>query len=275
MNLLSIDVGIKNLAYCLLYVNERKYSIKKWGIIDLCENKKFKCLEKTKKGECCNNNAIYTKNGVNYCKTHGKKTEYKIPPNKINKLKLADLIKLAPNYDIDLPKKILKTEIISLIQEKCLDPIIDKKVETFNLVDLGKSMEKQLNTVFNDIQIDHIIIENQITPIANKMKTIQGMIMQSFIIKGIENIKFISACNKLKFFATADDNGSKKNYDKRKTAGTVITQKLIGCDNLGDNWLVYFNNHYKKDDLADSMLQGLWYLIYNNYINNNADYLKL
>ena len=48
-------------------------------------------------------------------------------------------------------------------------------------------------------ELTHILIENQIGPLATKMKTIQGMLMQYFLMRN-ENVKveFISACNKLK-----------------------------------------------------------------------------
>ena len=38
------------------------------------------------------------------------------------------------------------------------------------------------------------------------------------------------------------------------------------------NWKSHFEDHKKKDDLADSFLQGIWY-IENNILN--AEYLKL
>ena len=43
MKLLSIDVGMKCLAYCLFSVDNQNYSIEKWGILDLCNQKKYKC----------------------------------------------------------------------------------------------------------------------------------------------------------------------------------------------------------------------------------------
>ena len=43
MKILSIDVGMKNLAYCLLDLNEKKIEITNWDIIDLCENTKNTC----------------------------------------------------------------------------------------------------------------------------------------------------------------------------------------------------------------------------------------
>ena len=46
----------------------------------------------------------------------------------------------------------------------------------------------------------YVIIENQIGPLAIRMKTIQGMIVQYFIMSNlnVEHIEFISASNKLK-----------------------------------------------------------------------------
>ena len=38
MKLLSIDVGMKCLAYCLFSVDNQVYSIDKWCILDLCND---------------------------------------------------------------------------------------------------------------------------------------------------------------------------------------------------------------------------------------------
>ena len=44
MKILSIDVGIKNLACCLFDTSCNDYIIKSWYIIDLCDEKKHKCV---------------------------------------------------------------------------------------------------------------------------------------------------------------------------------------------------------------------------------------
>jgi hypothetical protein len=49
-------------------------------------------------------------------------------------------------------------------------------------------------------------------PIANRMKTLQGMIAQYFIMNNVINIEFISACNKLKDFNTNKNT----TYSERK-----------------------------------------------------------
>ena len=50
MKIISIDVGMKNLAYCLLDYSSNEYTINKWDVIDLCENKKYSCMGKLKNG---------------------------------------------------------------------------------------------------------------------------------------------------------------------------------------------------------------------------------
>ena len=117
--------------------------------------------------------------------------------------------------------------------------------------------------------IDIVIIENQISPIANRMKTIQGMIAQYFIMRGNPHIAFISSANKLKMFTKptnvpidvpADDikSNSKTSYNERKKAGVEIVKELLSKNNA--IWLPFFLAHKKKDDLADAFLQGAWFL---------------
>ena len=43
MKLLSFDVGIKNLAYCIIEYKNDKLDIIDWNIINLCKKNNFKC----------------------------------------------------------------------------------------------------------------------------------------------------------------------------------------------------------------------------------------
>ena len=39
VKILSFDVGIKNLAYCLVFFDEEnKHTIQEWGVIDIMES---------------------------------------------------------------------------------------------------------------------------------------------------------------------------------------------------------------------------------------------
>ena len=88
------------------------------------------------------------------------------------------------------------------------------------------------------------------------MKCIQGMITQFFIEHGVYNIHFVSSSNKLKHFDVP-----KKTYKERKSSGITVMSDLLKQDKL-KKWNTIFASHKKKDDLADSYLQGLWFVRY-------------
>jgi hypothetical protein len=89
------------------------------------------------------------------------------------------------------------------------------------------------------------------------MKTIQGMIAQYFIMRN-ENasIDFVSASNKLK-----DQSSTlKTSYSERKKLGVQQCLESISNNVFFTSWETFFKNHTKKDDLADSFLQGMWFI---------------
>jgi hypothetical protein len=90
------------------------------------------------------------------------------------------------------------------------------------------------------------------------MKTLQGMIMQHFIEKECPIIEEISSSNKLKDYLTK----KKTKYTERKKLSIKVTQEILKENNNLDEWIPIFIEHKKKDDLADSFLQGIWYIKY-------------
>ena len=42
MNIISIDVGMKHLAYCIFEVHDSDYKILDWGVEDLCNTENNK-----------------------------------------------------------------------------------------------------------------------------------------------------------------------------------------------------------------------------------------
>lgn len=278
MQIISIDVGIKNLAYCIIDIGtstNSEYKIIKWDSINLC-GEDMKCLVQTEKGKVCNKKATYSKNNIDYCLTHAKKTSYMIPNKElsfpsIKKMKIDNLISLTEKYHIHLnddnKKKdtILKT-ILDYISLHAFDIIGKKSANELDLVTIGISMKNEFDKIMPTTNIEHVIIENQISPIANRMKTIQGMIAQYFIMKGIQQVSFVSAMNKLKSFTV---NNEKTEYKDRKKMGVTITGGILEFYN-NKEWLIFFKGHKKKDDLADSFLQGIWFL--QNQYNLKIDY---
>lgn len=266
LNILSIDVGMKNLAICLFNITDNiEYKIQVWDVLNLCEEQNFICGEKNKKCLPCNKNAKFFKNDKFYCKIHAKNKDYKIPPQELNpikfkKLKVKKIKDLANKYDIEFDKKIKKDDLIlkitNYVDEHYFDYISKKRTKDMNLVQYGRNLKKKFNEVFKDIQIDGVIVENQIGPLAMRMKTLQGMIMQHFIEKDIPLVEEVSASNKLKEFI----GNQKTTYSERKKLSIDFTRNFLLKNNFEEK-INFFNNNNKKDDLADSFLQGLYYLI--------------
>ena len=280
MKFLSIDVGIKNLSFCLMETNNdnKTFSIIKWNNIDLTEEIEHKCIEFNKNtNEVCNKSAKFIKDSKCYCLKHAKKMNFLLPVSEfkigyLNKQKITSLLTIADKYKINYEKPCKKQDLIHLIQEfsnkNCFEIIQHQACNKVNLVTIGKNIQHKFDLLFVDhiSSIDTIIIENQIGPLANKMKTIQGMLSQYFIMKNNHiKIDFISSSNKLKDFTKEGD--AKLDYKERKKLGIKSCLEVINKDCKYEEWLHIFNNHQKKDDLADCFLQGLWYI--NHKININ------
>ena len=267
MIILSIDIGIKNLAFTIINndnSNSNKIILEKWDIINLC-NFTPKCCN-------CNRPAKFYKDKNFYCKNHSKHSEYKIPnknTKNLSKQNITSLKDLADEYEIEYNKSIKKADLVKVLEEflnkTCLNVIESVNANNIKLIDLGINIKNEFNKVFSEFDItsiDMILIENQISPIANRMKTIQGMVAQYFIDKGNYNIEFVSAINKLKLFI----ENKKTSYSERKKLSTQYTRDILTKYNM-ENDLNFFNKHNKKDDLADCLLQGLYYLsVYNKLI---------
>ena len=188
-----------------------------------------------------------------------------------------------------------------------------QQARTVSLVFVGHSLMKQFDELFYNencpYQIDAVVIENQISPIANRMKTVQGMITQYFLMRGVdkESIIYFSSVQKLKvapyhfiFHDTSENDNADdadevddiQTYDDRKKAGVACVRKILAgystttsvtgstskstpftirskeCTHstakLCSCWLHRFESHKKKDDMADSFLQGLSYIVKTN-----------
>jgi hypothetical protein len=275
MRVLSIDIGIKNMAVCFLEAHDGKsFNILQWDVFNLCgEAPMCKCFTQIKKQpKMCNRKASYEKDGVFYCKIHAKKTDYIIPSldTKINKLNLKELVVLSNKYNIStiepIRKKTVLCELDKYIKNNSFNVIIEPKANEMSLIDVGVAITDVFTKQLTLDKIDCVIIENQISPLANRMKTIQGMVAQYFIMKDMCNIHFISAMNKLKQFTR-----KKMTYKERKKYGIDITSEMLKKNSENADWVNAFEKHKKKDDLADSFLQGLWFLYDNKLFTNDTN----
>lgn len=271
MNIISFDVGIKHLAYCIINFENEKVSIKEWNVVNLCDEQ-YLCGV-TVDEKICNKEAKYFKLDAYYCQKHSKQKQlsYLVAPKNFNdkiikKMKLDELSLFCKSNNIEFQKPYTKNSLLEKINnyktEHFLEEVKQKNASQYDLIYLGIQIKEKLNKILhlqeNKYNIDIAVIENQISPIANRMKTIQGMLAQYLIMNNLHNIIFYSASNKLKIFANDND---KTTYNERKKMSIQYSQQLLQEYSPLQCWLNYFNKHKKKDDLADCFLQGLSYLI--------------
>ena len=98
MNVLSIDVGIKNLALCLFNIESKeKYKLLDWSVVNLCNEVNITCK--------CGKNANYKFDNIYSCKKHIKDHNKVIIPKelelkKLKKLKITELRNLLEDKEI-------------------------------------------------------------------------------------------------------------------------------------------------------------------------------
>lgn len=230
----------------------------------------------------CNKIAKYKKAGIYYCEKCAKsQTEYLIPkkqymPSSLKKLKLEPLESFAKTFLSEIPKT--KRGIVELLvdyfERKALEPVIERKTKSAaetDLITIGRNMKVLLDQVPGIDQVTTVIIENQISTIATRMKSIQAMLAQYFIMRNTEiAIEFVSSANKLKEFTQENrenkekekdkEKGVKQTYKQHKKDSVQYTEEIIQKNEYLSRWLPELMVSKKKDDLADAFLQGIWFL---------------
>lgn len=299
--ILSYDIGIKNLGYCLLEIEKDENNkpilkqIIKWGIINTvsppppppsCEWSGFTISSKKTgsiRTKCnCDKQACFIKNNINYCKKHTDKTCIinAIDFSKIKKKNINDLRIFCETKKITTDFSLKKAELVENIEKQIkndfyipITAIKNKTASEIDLISIGREMTRQLDLLLLSYKeneepllnkITHIYIENQISTIAIRMKSIQGMLTQYFIMREKREtplcIKYISSSVKLK--EEQHRTGQKHTtYTERKKMSIGLCEKILEESKNKDviKWIDFFKNYgIKRDDLADSFLQGLY-----------------
>jgi len=291
MKIISFDVGIKNMAYCIIDASSSQIIL--WNVINLMPQQSVQqvntcnCRIKTKPkpGEphkLCGHKSVYRKGGDYFCKKHAiLDTRYLVPEkdfssSSLKKLNYEGLLEVATKYKIyglfETPpstKKGLLEKMLDFFEQKSMQVLkvlkIKSSAET-DLITIGRNMATLLDEIDDLNEITHVLIENQISVLANRMKTIQGMLAQYFIMRGRPDIviEFISSANKLKDFtkndiAITEETGPNPNYKQHKKDGVIICRRFLTENTQWNKWIPSLDTP-KRDDLADSFLQCIWYM---------------
>lgn len=254
MKLISIDVGIRNLAICILEgTNKKNMKINYWEVIDVLAERNglterplcFRCKKPAMWQQFTDNIVACTK----HCPVKKNVTK-----SSLTKEGLGDLLKKVEEMGLQ-PKSNKKPDLVNAIYTHMRQNTWSKfsggaSVKHAPVLELCGDIVNSLDSRTDHWKgADEIIIENQLD---RRMFAVQSMIHTYFTVKGFK-CGWISAKHKLDNIITIDD--SVTTYRGRKKTGIVHMEALCPADNLA-----FFLSHKKKDDLADSYLQGLWYI---------------
>lgn len=240
--LVSFDVGCINLSFCVLDEKAQivhKDDLPQWKVVNLLKNpdevELTPCIGVKKgkqKGVICGKiSTIRLDDGSCYCSVHN------------------------PDKTLYKPRK----------KEKLAD---------FSFLDITKNLITFLDSYPILLEAERVIIESQ--PSKNsKMKNLSHIIYSYFLLRSIDaatignkKIEFVSARNKLKVYTGPEVKCTIKDaHARNKFLGNAYCRYILKDQ---QNLLDYFNSHKKTDDLADSYMQGLWYLNRNGELDEPA-----
>jgi hypothetical protein len=297
MKIISFDVGIKNLAYCIC---DENMTIKKWDIIDL--------LNVDNKCSFCDKNADLLFYKFKMCKDHkGKVNEVKEPLVEItDKKSMSECVscgkaakcKLGNSFLCNVHRKSFETKNYKVKETNVSCDKISTAQFKYNLVSAIDKLPELLD-------VDVVLIENQPSFKNPKMKAIADTLQDYYLIRGVfdlkrfqfEDIHLIAPSMKLKLAPIPemklDEEKAEVKVDVKKKAGKKkeVKDEVLGRDEvkvdevvkteapvkmsykqgkefaikkcaslLDEEHKTYLLTHKKKDDLCDCYLQAYHYL---------------
>lgn len=246
----SFDIGIKNLAVCVL---NQDRDILFWKVINILGDSKIEYCD------VCNKKATF------YLESNTLQVDTQESEQDSDKTPAVEGHWYCRTHD---PKKKERTQAEIKKAKAAID---GKKVKSCTTKELQLKLVQAMDTVqeeYSLLDVDEVVIELQ--PRFNpKMKQLSHTLYAWFIIYGInsdeytlKDVKFIAAKNKLKLASKLYDGPAiecklKSKYARTKYFGMVYTKYIL---REHPEHLETLTKYSKADDLCDCYLQGLWYL---------------
>jgi len=223
MKVLSFDVGIKNLAYCL--IDDKDFTIEDWGVLNISIEPV--CDHSNKKtGVRCDKTAKFVHEDFHLCSSHKALKSYKDLKIKTVKKKTNPILLLGSNMVKKLDEKnLLAVDAVIIENQPAL------KNPTMKTVQM--------------ILYSYFLI-NGVTNVDNS----------------IQNIEMINARNKLKVYKGPPiECDIKDRYKKTKYLGIQYCNHMINDnEKIDSKYRDQFTKSKKQDDLSDAYLQGMYWL---------------
>ena len=241
-----------------------------WEIIDISGEVKheYKCNGALKSGARCEKKASYynLETKMFFCAKHSKDFQNLVDIKCIKCCHvLANGKSCGKKISFEGPEKFQgyckvhakKYENLTEIRKDTKGTLDDMTIKLINELDNRKYL----------LEADVITIENQPAFKNPKMKSVQMIIYTYFNLRGrvdvnqdkyIERILFLSASNKLKIKFDGKSEIEKNLSVKNKYKRNKELAKLFCLEFLEPDWEIFFNNHKKRDDLADTFLMNIY-----------------
>lgn len=293
-NICSWDIGIKNLAFCILHVHNKEWRIEKWDIVNLVEENNTMCEATVgKTSKMCDKKATLCGKDINkkehyFCGSH--KSKYvPYPDSDKNKWEQEFVKQLSKTNDKTCIKCNKKAHYEILNENYCTvhkNAIIKKITNDTKLVkikdhgcyesspqELAENLYKKLDEIIELIHVDHVRIENQPSIVNPIMKTISVLLFSYFVMNKykskLKTVKFIAPSSKLKL----EENETNELFNRVKTDNQIyalIIKELNKLFNIPESKdqdnkkliNVFYDNCENQDEQLFVIIKlFLWYII--------------
>jgi hypothetical protein len=267
--ILSFDIGIKNLAWCCTSLSGELIYIQGWGNYNLLEGRETESKEGCLHCKTCGGNAKYISNEGLVCGRHVPATRpiwkdlsgvayTKLPPVKLIRgfLTQKGLTPVPTKRDLVVEKL---QEYVSIPAKKAKTPHAAALDTSATHDSLRKFVQTQLRNHF--YYLDEVRIENQPVLKNPVMKTIQMLLFATLRDAIFETnqpkvpiFKLVHAGMKVKGAAKGDAG-----YKARKDGADIRVRDALTKKNVARRaeWLTFFEGHKKRSDLADAFCMCL------------------
>jgi len=263
---LAFDIGIRNLAWCLMEKGESSWTILGWENYDLLAGSGSEEAKPKDTVLCttCSKKASYTHSNLARCAKH---CEEKYPPfrdlsgNLLKKIPaLKDLKEIGLSCKVS-PKIKSKVALLTALEGHFSMPLVSTKAtraKTEDVANLHNAIQvfvEGKKDIFR--QATHIYLENQPAFKNPTMKTVQILVFATLrerLLPAVPWAGFVHAGKKVQGKETGDKGyASRKKGSEDRTNDFLKTKAVVNKE----KWINLLAGNHKKSDMCDALCMCL------------------
>jgi hypothetical protein len=246
---IAFDIGIKNLAYCVLENDKNMTALENCNILEPVEN--ISC-------KSCKAKASYTVSNQVFCKRHIPKTHTVLPELDKKKLPVIKVLKeLIKTYECD---------IMGTTKEQCLESLSKKfalryeqpkqaNASKVSLEEIHDALRKFVKEKWVNLSgATHVLLENQPAFKNPHMKSVQVLLFATLREQFLQNSQtpeyhLVHAKKKVKDAQSGDEGYAERKNKSEERVKTLFDKGTIVNKELYEEW----KKSKKKSDMADAV----------------------